>query len=164
MCIRDSRISAQSLADTGACQNAHSQRSASGRNSGAFRRPGADAYLGRAAIWRSLGGADTVSYTHLDVYKRQVLAPINKLNVAMQNIAEGNFEYRLTSEDTREIGELYRNYEDMRLRLKESTEEKKQNEQQNRELISNITHDLKTPITAIKGYVEGIKMCIRDRR
>ena len=30
------------------------------------------------------------------------------------------------------------------------------NEKQNRELISNITHDLKTPITAIKGYVEGI--------
>lgn len=44
----------------------------------------------------------------------------------------------------------------MRLRLKESTEEKIQNEKQNRELISNITHDLKTPITAIKGYVEGI--------
>ena len=91
-----------------------------------------------------------------------VLAPINKLNVAMQNIAEGNFEYRLTSEDTSEIGELYRNYEDMRLRLKESTEEKKQNEQQNRELISNITHDLKTPITAIKGYVEGIMDGVAD--
>lgn len=62
----------------------------------------------------------------------------------------------LESEDDNEIGELYRNYEDMRLRLKESTEEKIQNEKQNRELISNITHDLKTPITAIKGYVEGI--------
>ena len=60
----------------------------------------------------------------------------------------------LESEDDNEIGELYRNYEDMRLRLKESTEEKIQNEKQNRELISNITHDLKTPITAIKGYVE----------
>ena len=82
--------------------------------------------------------------------------PINRLNVAMQQIAEGNFEYSLTSEDTNEIGELYRNYEDMRLRLKESTEEKIQNERQNRELVSNISHDLKTPITAIKGYVEGI--------
>ena len=68
----------------------------------------------------------------------------------------GNFDYMLESEDDNEIGELYRNYEDMRLRLKESTEEKIQNEKQNRELISNITHDLKTPITAIKGYVEGI--------
>lgn len=95
------------------------------------------------------------------IYKG-VFAPVNRLNVAMQNIAEGNFEYILTSEDTNEIGELYRNYEDMRLRLKESTEEKIQNERQNRELISNITHDLKTPITAIKGYVEGIMDGVAD--
>ncbi len=95
------------------------------------------------------------------IYKG-VFAPINRLNVAMQNIAEGNFEYILTSADTNEIGELYRNYEDMRLRLKESTEEKQNNERQNRELISNISHDLKTPITAIKGYVEGIMDGVAD--
>ena len=87
---------------------------------------------------------------------KSVFSPINKLNLAMQKIAEGNFDYTLESDDDNEIGELYRNYEDMRLRLKESTEEKIRNERQNRELISNITHDLKTPITAIKGYVEGI--------
>lgn len=87
---------------------------------------------------------------------KSVFSPINRLNLAMQKIAEGNFDYTLESDDDNEIGELYRNYEDMRLRLKESTEEKLQNERQNRELISNITHDLKTPITAIKGYVEGI--------
>lgn len=87
---------------------------------------------------------------------KSVFSPINRLNLAMQKIAEGNLDYMLESDDDNEIGELYRNYEDMRLRLKESTEEKVQNEKQNRELISNITHDLKTPITAIKGYVEGI--------
>lgn len=87
---------------------------------------------------------------------RSVILPISALNLAMQKIADGNFDYRLESQDKNEIGELYRNYEDMRLRLKESIEEKLSNERQNRELISNITHDLKTPITAIKGYVEGI--------
>jgi len=87
---------------------------------------------------------------------KSIFSPVNKLNLAMKEISEGNFDYVLESEDDSEIGELYRNYEDMRLRLKESTEEKLHNEKQNKELISNITHDLKTPITAIKGYVEGI--------
>lgn len=95
------------------------------------------------------------------IYK-SVFAPVTQLNVAMKHIADGNFEYRLSSEDDNEIGELYRNYEDMRLRLKESSEEKIQNENQNRELISNITHDLKTPITAIKGYAEGIIEGVAD--
>ncbi len=93
---------------------------------------------------------------------KSVLAPINRLNLAMQQIADGNLEYMLSSDDNSEIGDLYRNYEDMRLRLKESTEEKIQNERQNRELISNITHDLKTPITAIKGYMEGIMDGVAD--
>ena len=94
--------------------------------------------------------------------QRGVFRPINQLNLAMQNIAEGNFEYRLQSDEKGEIGALYRNYEDMRLRLKESTDEKFEHEKQNRELVSNISHDLKTPITAIKGYVEGIMDGVAD--
>ena len=93
---------------------------------------------------------------------RGVLNPVNQLNVAMRRIKEGNFEYALETDARGEIGDLYRNYEDMRLRLKESTEENTENEKQNRELISNISHDLKTPITAIKGYVEGIMDGVAD--
>ena len=82
----------------------------------------------------------------------------------MQQIAEGNFEYVLDADEapTGEIAELYKNYEDMRLKLKESADEAIQNETKNRELITNISHDLKTPITAIKGYVEGIMDGVAD--
>ena len=94
---------------------------------------------------------------------KSLLAPINELNVAMKQIKNGNFEYRLEPKgDESELSDLYRNYEDMRLRLKENAEEKIQREMQNRELISNISHDLKTPITAIKGYSEGIIDGIAD--
>ena len=91
-----------------------------------------------------------------------VFTPIDELNVAMQKIKDGNFDFALETDAKGEIGDLYRNYEDMRLRLKESTEEKIQHEKQNKELVSNISHDLKTPITAIKGYVEGIMDGVAD--
>lgn len=94
---------------------------------------------------------------------KSLVSPINELNVAMKHIKNGDFEYRLEAvEDGSELSDLYRNYEDMRLRLKENAEEKIQREKQNRELISNISHDLKTPITAIKGYSEGIIDGIAD--
>lgn len=64
--------------------------------------------------------------------------------------------------DDDEIGELCADFEEMRIRLKESTEEKVVFDSQNKELISNISHDLKTPITAVKGYVEGIMDGVAD--
>ena len=82
--------------------------------------------------------------------------PMGRLNTAMNNIRDGNLDYRLKTSEAGEIGNLFQNYEDMRLRLKESAEEKLERESQNRELITNISHDLKTPITSIKGYVEGL--------
>jgi len=91
-----------------------------------------------------------------------IISPIWELNIAMKKIAEGNLDYRLDNHYAGEIGELFENYEDMRLRLKESTDEIVDNEKRNRELVSNISHDLKTPITAIKGYVEGIMDGVAD--
>ena len=88
--------------------------------------------------------------------ERSIFTPISAINIAMNNIRDGNFTYTLSTGEEGEIGDLYRNYEDMRLRLKESADEKLEREKQNRELISNISHDLKTPITSIKGYVEGL--------
>lgn len=93
---------------------------------------------------------------------KSVIKPVNELNVAMQKIKDGNLDYVLQTNAKGEIGDLYRNYEDMRLRLKENIEESEEQEQKNRELISNITHDLKTPITAIKGYMEGIMDGVAD--
>ncbi len=94
--------------------------------------------------------------------QNQVIDPVTELDIAMQKIAEGNLQYRLPEHYKGEIGQLFRNYEDMRLRLKETADEKMESEKQNRELISNISHDLKTPITAVKGYVEGIMDGVAD--
>lgn len=88
-------------------------------------------------------------YTH-------IFSPLINLGEAVRQITEGNLDFSLEFDAYDEIGELSRNFEEMRIRLRQNEEQKLLSDKNNRELISNISHDLKTPITAIKGYVEGI--------
>ena len=89
------------------------------------------------------------------IYKR-ILVPLDKMRIATKKIADGNFDYELDEKDFVEIPFLYNDFEKMRIKLKENEEEKILSENAARELVSNISHDLKTPLTAIRGYVEGI--------
>ena len=85
-----------------------------------------------------------------------IVRPLEALRKATQNIKEGNLDFTLDVETDDEIGELTADFEEMRIRLKESQEEKLISDRESKELISNIAHDLKTPITTIRGYAEGI--------
>ncbi len=93
---------------------------------------------------------------------RGVAIPLGRMKLATQNIKDGNLDFELEVETDDEIGQLCQDFEEMRKRLKDTTSEKVEYDKRSKELISNISHDLKTPITAIKGYVEGIMDGVAD--
>lgn len=90
------------------------------------------------------------------------MRPLSILRLATTQIGDGNLSQPipLTSQD--EIGQLCKDFEEMRIRLQKMIAEQIQSEEETREIISSISHDLKTPVTAIKGYTEGILDGVAD--
>ncbi|SET37257.1 histidine kinase [Natronincola peptidivorans] len=91
-----------------------------------------------------------------------IVKPLSKLKDSANRIKEGDLDFEVKINEKDEIGELSQAFEEMRKRLKNSIDIQHQYEENRKELFSNISHDLKTPITTIKGYVEGIKDGVAD--
>ncbi len=87
---------------------------------------------------------------------KSLIEPLDSVKKAAKEIQSGNLDYPISYPVKNEIGELYQAFEEMRLKLKQSQALNAQYENSRKELMSNISHDLKTPITSIKGYVQGI--------
>lgn len=92
-----------------------------------------------------------------------IITPVQRLQKAARNIKEGSLSIPLQIEDQNdEISMLCRDFEDMRIQLQKVAEDNLKKEKEGKEIIRNISHDLKTPITSIKGYVEGILDGVAD--
>ncbi|SEM53924.1 cell wall metabolism sensor histidine kinase WalK [Paenibacillus sp. OV219] len=92
----------------------------------------------------------------------RIIRPLQVLRKAAREIKEGNLDFQVDVIGKDEIGQLGVAFEEMRSRLQHSIEVQALYEANRKELISNISHDLKTPLTAIKGYVDGIMEGVAD--
>ncbi len=90
------------------------------------------------------------------IFSRSIENPLSRLNAAVGEISRGNLDHPIAELGSSEIMELCRSFEQMRIKLKESVYLQMKYDDNRKMLVSSISHDLKTPITAIRGYVEGI--------
>lgn len=93
---------------------------------------------------------------------RRVLEPIGEISKSAQHIIRGNYEYEFTRVFSREVnedevGQLVYSFELMRDELKEKQIREEELKSAQQEMISCISHDLKTPISTIKAYAEGVR-------
>lgn len=86
----------------------------------------------------------------------EFVRPINLLKDGTDRIREGDLDTDVEVMNDDEIGDLCVSFNEMREELKKSINDRLKYEEETRDLISNISHDLKTPLTAIKGYSEAI--------
>lgn len=85
-----------------------------------------------------------------------ILPPLQEIKKGMQKIRDGEFYEDIPVLRQDELGEVCCEFNEMKQYLKKSREERMKYEIYRKELISGVSHDLRTPLTTIKGYVGGI--------
>ena len=88
---------------------------------------------------------------------RWINVPIRKVAEGAKKIKDGNFETRIEISSKDEIGELAETMNELATTLESDISNMKKMEQVRTEFLSNVTHELKTPIASIAGYLETLK-------
>ncbi|NRT88414.1 sensor histidine kinase [Clostridium beijerinckii] len=90
------------------------------------------------------------------IYKK-LIRPLELLSYGAEQIKNGNLDFEMNYESDDEFGQVCGDFDEMRLRLKHSVDMQLKYEEDRKQLVVGISHDLRTPLTAIKGYVEGLR-------
>jgi len=82
--------------------------------------------------------------------------PLNKIRNTTTKLAKGNYEVTTQVNQNDEIGELAKSIDKLALQLDKSSKESERFEKMRQNFIANISHELRTPITVIRGSIEAI--------
>ncbi|KPU44198.1 sensor histidine kinase YycG [Oxobacter pfennigii] len=108
-------------------------------------------------LWFGIGSIILFIVFFSGLISRGIISPLNELSYATEQIANGNLDFKIKYKKSDEIGILCQAFETMRNKLKESLIKQTEYEYSRKELVASISHDLRTPLTSIKGYVEALK-------
>ena len=87
---------------------------------------------------------------------KRIEEPLKMLSDGVGHISGGNLDYQITYAEKDEFKPVCDAFNDMATQLKVSLETVQKNEQNRKELFTSISHDLRSPLTSIKAYVEGL--------
>ena len=87
---------------------------------------------------------------------RKIEEPLDLLSEGARRLGEGDLDYRITYAGEDEFAPVCGAFNEMAVRLKESVERTRRDEESRKELLAGISHDLRSPLTSIRAYVEGL--------
>jgi signal transduction histidine kinase len=91
------------------------------------------------------------------VMLRSITVPLDTLSYGVEQIRDGNLTFRLDYQKDDEFAPVCAAFNDMAARLQRLEDSRHKDEESRRELIAGISHDLRTPLTSIRAYLEGIE-------
>ena len=93
---------------------------------------------------------------------KNIIIPITDLRKETEKLRVGELETAITEKGYGEVRELGVAIEQLRLQLKNSIYYQQKVDENRKFLISSISHDLKTPVTSIRGYIDGVLDGVAD--
>ena len=88
--------------------------------------------------------------------EKRIFKPMERLKQGLDEVAKGNYDIKVEYDKPNDLGLLIASFNEMTEKLYESERTQTEYEENRNSLIANISHDLKTPITAIQGYIEAL--------
>ncbi|HFI0301725.1 TPA: ATP-binding protein [Streptococcus suis] len=85
-----------------------------------------------------------------------VMRPLDELHRGVERIQQGDYTVPLIYQGDKEFEELTQGFNQMQTSLMDAHEQNRIYEQNRTQMIADISHDLRTPLTSIKGYAKGI--------
>ena len=87
---------------------------------------------------------------------RKIMAPLTKLREAAVSVSEGNYDIQVPAEGDTELAQVGKSFNQMSSKVKEQIECLSTVNHTQRQLMGSLAHELKTPMTTIAGFVDGI--------